>query len=211
MRAIIKKIQTILTLMKHKKTWRNENLHNNTTAISTFPINKVKVGKHTYGPLDIKFFGAPGEFLDIGNYCSIAANVKFLMGGEHGYKSLSTFPFKTYLTNQTVVEAITKGPIIIKDDVWIGHSAIVLSGVTIGQGSIIGAGSVVARDVPPYSIYVQGKVIKKRFNDEVIQKLLKFDYENLKDQDIRDNLSHLYDKLDTNFFSSEFYLNNTKY
>ena len=71
----------------------------------------------------------------------------------------------------------TKGPIIVEDDVWIGFGSIILSGVRIGKGSVIGAGSVVSKDVPPYSIYAGNKVIRPRFKDEeVVDYLHSLDY-----------------------------------
>ena len=69
-----------------------------------------------------------------------------------------------------------KVDIVVEDDVWIGYGALVLSGVTIGQGSIIGARSIVTKNVPPYSIYVGNRVIGKRFPDEIIDKLISIDF-----------------------------------
>lgn len=66
--------------------------------------------------------------------------------------------------------------IIIEDDVWIGYDSLILSGVRIGKGSVIGARSVVAKNVPPYSVFVGNKVIKKRFPDEIIAKIESLDY-----------------------------------
>ena len=89
---------------------------------------------------------------------------------------------------------MAKGDIILEDDVWIGHSAIIMSGVTLGQGSIVAAGAVVTKDVPPYAI-VGGnpaKIIKYRFEREVIEKLLKFDFSKLSNEVVKDKLSVLY-------------------
>lgn len=73
--------------------------------------------------------------------------------------------------------ADTKGAIIVEDDVWIGHHALILSGVTLGQGCIIAAGSIVAKNVPAYAIYVNDKVIKYRFSENVILKLKRFSFD----------------------------------
>lgn len=83
-------------------------------------------------------------------------------------------------------DGVCKGPIIIEDDVWIGFGAIILSGVTLGKGCVIGAGSVVTKNVPPYAIYAGNRVVKYRFNENVIKKLMKFnlnqlDYENYRE------------------------------
>lgn len=75
-------------------------------------------------------------------------------------------------------ETQAKGNIIVNDDVWIGDSALVLSGVEIGQGAVIAAGAVVTEDVPPYAVVggVPARVIKYRFTDDVIKELVKIDY-----------------------------------
>ncbi|WP_180366040.1 hypothetical protein [Ligilactobacillus sp. WC1T17] len=65
---------------------------------------------------------------------------------------------------------------VVEDEVWIGYGSTILTGVTIGKGSIIGARSVVAKDVPPFSVYVGNKVIKQRFSPEIIEKLNKIDF-----------------------------------
>ena len=210
MKSIINRLKNMIKLIKHKKEWRKRNTHNHTTAESEFNIERVEVGKHTYGPLNIKFYDPLNEFISIGSFCSIAANVKILGGGEHRYDTVSTFPFQTYIGKRDSIEAISKGPITIEDDVWIGHSSIILSGVNIGQGAIVGAGSIVSKDIPPYAIYAQGKIIKKRFDDDTIEKLLKLNYANINEDDIKKNMSLLTNKLNENFFESAFYLDHLK-
>ena len=166
--------------------WKSKNKHNNTWLINSFQSEKILVGKATYGPIDAVFSGTGDEKLIIGNFCSIANGVKFLVSSEHSYKGLSTYPFKVYYLGYEL-EATGKGSIIVKDDVWIGANALILSGVTIGQGAIIGAGAVVTKDVPPYAI-VGGnpaKVIKYRFEPEIIEKLVKFDFSKLSEEKIK--------------------------
>ena len=114
----------------------------------------------------------------------------FFLGGEHRYRYISTYPFKKRFLD--IPESDTKGDIIIKDDVWIGYGCTILSGVTIGQGAIIGAKSVVARDIPPYAIYVGNKVIKYRFSEEVIKKLLEIDFSKIDEDCIKKNIDELY-------------------
>ena len=117
--------------------------------------------------------------LIIGKFCSIACGAKFLFNSaNHTMASLSTYPFPLFfeeweLEKKNVTEAWNnKGDIIIGNDVWIGYEAVILAGVTIGDGAIIGTRAVVTKDVPPYSIVggVPAKSIRKRFDDETIVK-----------------------------------------
>ena len=120
--------------------------------------------------------------LKIGKFCSIACGAKFLFNSaNHTVKSLSTYPFPIFFEEWGLdVGDITsawdnKGDIVIGNDVWIGYEAVIMSGVTIGDGAIIGARAVVTKDVPPYTIVggVPAKQIRKRFSEETISELLK--------------------------------------
>lgn len=122
-----------------------------------------------------------GDKLKIGRYCSIACGSKFLFtSGNHALASLSTYTFPIFyeewgLDAKDICGAWdNKGDITVGNDVWIGFEAVVLSGVTIGDGAIIGARAVVTKDVPPYTIVggVPAKPIRKRFDDRTIEKLL---------------------------------------
>ena len=119
--------------------------------------------------------------LIIGKFCSIACGAKFLFNSaNHTLSSLSSYPFPLFfeewgLDKQNVTASWdNKGDIIIGNDVWIGFEAVILAGVTIGDGAIIGARAVVTKDVPPYTIVggVPAKPIRKRFSDEDIATLL---------------------------------------
>lgn len=158
----------------HQEKWRLANGHNSTTLCRVVPFDIVMVGKHSYGPLDIRYFGAENEKLVIGNYCSIAEGAVFLLGGGHPTNTLTTYPFKVLVAQECQYEALSKGPIVLEDDVWIGCNALILSGVTIGRGAIVGAGAVVAKDIPPYSIVVgnPARIVKKRFDEKTIEYLL---------------------------------------
>lgn len=120
--------------------------------------------------------------LVIGKFCSIACGAKFLFtSANHTQMSLSTYPFPIFFEEWGLdVQNITsawdnKGDIIIGNDVWIGYDAVILSGVTIGDGAIVGTRAVVTKDVPPYTIVggVPAKTIRKRFSDNDIATLLK--------------------------------------
>lgn len=179
-----------------KKKYRKQNQHNSTSIMNICDISKIKVGKYTYGALNVTDFSDSNNCLIIGSYCSIAPNVKFLLGGEHQINSISTFPFKVckfgYLR-----EANSKGDIIVKDDVWICESAIICSGVKIGQGAIIAAGAVVTKDVEPYSI-VGGnpaKFIRYRFDAFLREQLLSMDVVSLFDGFEKNQIENIYSDL----------------
>lgn len=121
------------------------------------------------------------ERLVIGKFCSIACGVKFMFNcANHTLKSLSTYTFPLFyedweLEKSDVVTAWdNKGDIIIGNDVWIGFEAVILAGVTIGDGAIIGARAVVTKDVPPYTIVggAPAKEIRKRYSPDIINQLL---------------------------------------
>lgn len=136
--------------------------------------------------------------LIIGKFCSIACGVKFIFNSaNHTLSSLSTYPFPLFyeeweLKRKDVADSWdNKGDIIIGNDVWIGYEAIILSGVTIGDGAIIGARAVVTKDVPPYTIVggIPAKPIKKRFSDETISLLLKIKWWDWPKERILKNIS----------------------
>ena len=149
------------------------NKHNGTNILNMFPLELVKVGRYTYGTLNIKSWGTKGEELEIGDFVSIGPNVTFILGGNHYTNTITTFPFKVKYFGEKEPEALTKGKIVVEDDVWIGMNSLILSGVRIGKGAIIGAGAVVAKDIPPYAIAVGNpcKVVKYRFDKEIQNKL----------------------------------------
>lgn len=119
--------------------------------------------------------------LKIGKFCSIACGAKFLFNSaNHTVKSLSTYPFPIFFEAWGLdVRDITsawdnKGDIVIGNDVWIGYEAVIMAGVTIGDGAIIGTRAVVTKDVPPYTIVggVPARQIRKRFSKDMIAYLL---------------------------------------
>lgn len=125
--------------------------------------------------------------LNMGKFCSIACGAKFLFtSANHTQRSLSTYPFPIFfeewdLNEKDITSAWDrKGDIIIGSDVWIGYEAVIMSGVTIGDGAIIGARSVVTKDIPPYTIVggVPARQIRRRFSEETIAALLELKWWN---------------------------------
>lgn len=123
-----------------------------------------------------------GDKLIIGKFCSIACGAKFLFtSANHKMSSLSTYPFPIFyeewgIDAKDIRNAWdNKGDIVIGNDVWIGYEAVIMAGVTIGDGAIIGTRAVVTKDVPPYTIVggVPAKPIRKRFDDATVERLIK--------------------------------------
>lgn len=123
-----------------------------------------------------------GDRLMIGKFCSIACGAKFLFtSGNHSLRSLSTYTFPIFfeewgLDAKDICSAWdNRGDIVIGSDVWVGYEALILSGVTVGDGAIIGSRAVVTKDVPPYTIVggVPAKPIRRRFDGAVIERLEK--------------------------------------
>ena len=145
--------------------------------------NGVAVGKFTYGVQNIDLIYHPGcPPLSIGRYCSIAMNIRIILGAYHQHEWTSTYPFGSQHQNisqrfgdiKTPGFPKSKGPVLIGHDVWIGHSVTIMSGVTVGNGAVLAAGAHVVKDVKPYEV-VGGnpaKHIRYRFPNDTIQKLL---------------------------------------
>lgn len=165
---------------------------------SCFIKNVIKapniiVGDYTYyddnnAPTDFEknniLFNYPefGDRLVIGKFCAIASGTTFIMGpANHRISSVTTYPFNVFggaweeNTPDHLSQLPFKGDIVIGNDVWIGRESVIMPGVKIGDGAIIGAYSVVAKDIPPYTVAGgnPAKVIKKRFDDELTDILLK--------------------------------------
>lgn len=121
-----------------------------------------------------------GDRLKIGRFCSIACGTKFLFNSaNHALHSLSTYTFPIFyeewgLDSKRVADAWdNRGDIVLGNDVWIGYEAVILSGVTIGDGAIVGARAVVTKDVEPYTIVggVPARPIRQRFDEATVAEL----------------------------------------
>jgi virginiamycin A acetyltransferase len=151
---------------------------------------KVEVGEYTYydspgDPLaferDAVLYAFGPDRLIIGRFCAIASGVRFLMAGaNHADVGPSTFPFGVFgrpwdTTMDIVMSAPSRGDTVVGNDVWLGYSALVLPGVTIGHGAAVAAGSVVARDVPPYAVVAgnPARVVRLRLSEEDVERLMR--------------------------------------
>ncbi len=167
-------------------------IKNNDASFSKIINSRVTINKmghncfleHVYGYGEINLgdyvsISGPGTVLhsekgaiNIGSYTSIAANVS-IQEFNHDYSNITTSTL-FFLKNENMEDlVVSKGAINIKEDVWIGSNVVVLSGVTIGRGAVVAGGSVVTKEVEPYSIVAgnPAKKIKMRFNKEVIEYL----------------------------------------
>ena len=154
-------------------------------------VSNIEVGEYTY--FDGQNFQKHvthhydfiGDKLIIGKFCQIGRGVEFIMNGaNHQINSVSTYPF--YIFNGWKQDPTNKedlpykGDTIIGNDVWIGQNVTFLPGVRVGDGCIIGANSVVASNIPPYSVAVgnPARIVRKRFDDEMIELLEKLEWWN---------------------------------
>ena len=149
---------------------------------------QISVGDFTYydDPEDVYnfeknvlyLFDFIDDKLEIGKFCQIATGVRFIMNGaNHAMDGVSTYPFQVMSKawSSAPAKIKRKGYTIIGNDVWFGNSATIMQGVKVGDGAIIGTNSLVTKDVEPYSI-VGGnpaRLIRKRYDEETIEFLLK--------------------------------------
>ncbi|MCM0083487.1 CatB-related O-acetyltransferase [Geomonas sp. Red32] len=134
----------------------------------------ISIGRNTslWGPnIDIYCWLNP---VTVGSFCSIARNVS-MQEYNHRIDRCSSYFFagNVFGGNQSE-DMVSRGPIVIGNDVWIGSQVVVVSGAVIGDGAVIGANSVVTGTIPPYAIAAgsPAKVIKYRFDQEIVDRLL---------------------------------------
>ena len=135
-----------------------------------------EIGDWTYGNPEIKTFtGDECTTLRIGRFCSFAGGVSILLGGEHNIHWITTYPFSVLHEKARHIKGHpkSKGDIVIGNDVWVGQDALILSGVHIGNGAVIGARSVVTKNIQPYSLVAgnPARHIRYRFSEPDIEEM----------------------------------------
>jgi acetyltransferase-like isoleucine patch superfamily enzyme len=157
----------------------------------------LKIGEYTYGKPKVLYSSSSNKLV-IGKYCSIAPEVVIFLGGNHRTDWVTTYPFPALPYEWPIADNIkghpsSKGSVIIGNDVYIGYGAMILSGVQIGDGSVIAARAVVTKNVAPYSVVAgnPAKLKKNRFNPEQIKNLLEIKWWNWSKDKIQDNVQIL--------------------
>jgi len=176
--SLYKKIKELVSKKAKEKKWADQS-HSFDTFVKIDGVD-VWVGKFTYGVGNIKLINhLNSPPLKIGRFCSIAGNVKIFTGNYHRTDWMTTYPFGTLHQDFFGNEIPTgfphsNGDVTIGNDVWIGHSATIMSGVIIGDGAVIAANSHVIKNVVPYEIVGGNPAghIKFRFPQAIVEKLL---------------------------------------
>lgn len=146
----------------------------------------IPVGKFTYG---YRFAKAP-ELHFIGSFCSIGVDQK-VVGNGHNIQYVSSY--SVFVEGDNYIPQ-TKKSITIGSDVWIGAHSIIRSGVNIGHGAVIGTGSVITKDVSPYTVVVgSNRVVKQRFSDDIVEGLLAIEWWNWKNEQIFESMKYWHD------------------
>ena len=192
-RTILFDIYKMYKLHRFKNRWKKMNTLNMTTANCFFDPNLVDVGDNSYGELNIVSFASNSK-LHIGRFVSIAQEVIFILDADHYTNHISTYPFKVKYINSEREESFGKGDIFIEDDVWIGYRAMILSGIRVGKGAVIAAGSVVTHNVPPYAIVggVPARILKYRFDKDICCTLEQVDFSRFNRDFVRNYIDLLY-------------------
>jgi len=160
------------------------------------------VGDHSTVDTDHEVYDAfVAQEIYVGKYCQLAPKIVYCGAINHHWvkykKAVSIFAFDSQwkVTNYFPELTVSRGPIRIGNDVWVGRGAFLLDGITIGDGAIVGAMSVVAKDVPPYAVVVgnPAKIVHYRYSEDVIEKLLKIKWWDWSQQTIIDRMEDFKD------------------
>jgi len=176
-----------------------ESLISNKSRIQRFVVlRKCVVSDYSYIGYNTNIYNA-----SIGKFCSISKDVCIGLP-SHPTKFISTSPLFVNIQNGTGYSWAKQdlfnsvpGKVLIGNDVWIGMKSTIMGGITIGNGAIIAAHSVVTKDVPPYAIVagVPSKIIKYRFDDDIIEALQKSEWWNRSDDFLRSNILSFQEEL----------------
>lgn len=173
-------------------------------------MGEITIGEYTYGNPTRR---GDCNNITIGKFCSIAEGVLLDGGFQHDTKNISTYPFSSKFEgcDQLKSHIVNKGDIVIGNDVWIGEQAMIMGGVTIGDGAVIGFRSIISKDVPPYAIVAGApqKLIRYRFTEWEIKHLLFIKWWDWPDDKIKEAAPFLMSE-NINQFIEQYYENSTE-
>ncbi len=201
-------LKNFLKKYKKKKIYKNYFLKDNLKE--EIDLKLTKVGRWSYGNPKILRWDWNSKII-IGNFCSLGPDIHFYVGGNHRTDWITTSQLPASQFRESFGKAkhienysTSKGDIEIGHDVWIGGRTTILSGVKIGTGAVIAAGSVVTNNVEPYSISGgnPNRLLKKRFDDDIIIKLLDSKWWDLTDAEINNLSEYLLSNKFEEFFKN---------
>lgn len=163
-------------------------------ALDFYDIGEgLSMGRHSYGRPQVRWYYGDDARVRIGHFTAIADDVVLSIGGSHPTGWVSTFPFRSRFRQPGAYRdglPEAERDIVIGNDVWIGRGAMIMAGVTIGDGAVVAARAVVNKDVAPYAIVggVPAKLIRHRFDEATVRRLLELQWWNWPDELIAERL-----------------------
>ncbi len=172
----------------HPITLPDGTLHAGTVYLkSVIDHPRMEIGEYTYASdfdppepggwaarLAPYLFDFAADRLVLGKFCQIAHGVRFIgASANHATRGITTFPFAVLDPETMLGYQPDRRDIVVGHDVWLGYGAMVMPGTRIGNGVIVGAGSVVRGDVPDYTVVAgnPAQVVRRRFTDDEIATL----------------------------------------
>lgn len=163
----------------------------------------VSIGRGSYGVEGVELwgYGTPASFR-VGHFSSLGPKCVVILGGDHRWDWMTTFPFPAFHPKAKALvdsghtdgpHATSKGDVVLGSDVWLGYGVTILSGVRVGHGAVVGARSLVAKDVPPYAVVAgtPARILRFRFDNDTIARMLRLQWWHWPDDVLTDRLPHL--------------------
>lgn len=156
----------------------------------------LMIGRHSVGAINVITYAGDASRVTIGNWCSLAAGIEIMPGGNHRMDTVTTYRMYEGLGlegSKQDGEPWSKGDVVIGNDVWLGRGVKILGGVTIGDGAVVAAWSVVTKDVAPYTLVagVPARPVRQRFPDAIVAGLLRIQWWDWEDSVVLERLGDL--------------------